>query len=243
MQRPGKFSTAPARLNKNKRDVPAIWDLFDTQKDSANDDSPSTVDTELLFSATREPSVSRRTSFSSVTSEGSEALASLEAGGSWPRIRKQRTGESRSMSLFDVTEAFEQQHLSPERGPAHAYTGPYDGVSDIDMSNLDALVKVEKEAATDEGSSSVSVESFVDAVFKGIAPTAESAARPGPASAPASVANVTPKPSPPLAPAPAPKSGRAPTANDLALLEAIAADEAAAAAAQRAATAAAARDR
>ena len=104
MERRAKFHTAPGRLRTygTKRDVPAFWDLFDNPRDPRAD-SPSTVDDEGQQES-HPPLLS-----SSWSSEGSELV--IEGGGSWPRIRKQRTGANHSMSLFDVAEALEQQHL------------------------------------------------------------------------------------------------------------------------------------
>jgi len=221
---------------RNKRDVPAMWDLFENPR-NPRADSPSTVDEE--GSQCGPPPLSRRASFSSVTSEGSEYI--MEGGGSWPRIRKQRTGESHSMSLFDVAEALEQQHLdarheaSPVKSCASAQSSPFGGggamddemcnlpsAMDDDMCNLAALV-AEEEAASEEAGANVSVESFVEAVFRGIQPSALAAT---PTELPPS-SHQTPPPQPPAMPG---RKARAPTANELALLEAIAADEAAAAA-------------
>eukprot|EP00322_Chrysochromulina_rotalis_P013396 CAMPEP_0115853790 /NCGR_PEP_ID=MMETSP0287-20121206/13686_1 /TAXON_ID=412157 /ORGANISM="Chrysochromulina rotalis, Strain UIO044" /LENGTH=751 /DNA_ID=CAMNT_0003307879 /DNA_START=82 /DNA_END=2337 /DNA_ORIENTATION=+ len=239
MERPTKFNTCPARLRK--RDVPAMWDLFQNPRDPASSraSSPLTVDEEDSSVQVGAP-LSRRTSFSSVTSEGSELI--MEAGGSWPRIRKQRTSENRSMSLFDVTEALEHQHLADVQRPhvlggcgsgsSHELMRPatpvkqdaVDMMMDDQLSNLEKLVAAEEAAAAAASAASdgrgVSVDSFVDAVFSGMMPSPDS-------------------PSPPVLP-PARAGTRPPTANELALLEAIAADEAAAAA-EAAALAAAAR--
>merc|ERR1711998_380793 len=81
------------------------------------------------------------------------------------------------MSLFDVAEALEQQHLDvkdyyPDMGSSAPTIG--DGAASIegtDMSTLEALVAAEQEAAAHyEAGANVSVESFVEAVFRGSAP-------------------------------------------------------------------------
>jgi len=212
-----------------------MWDLFANPRDPRAD-SPSTVDEEASQQS-NPPSLSRRDSFSSVTSEGS-ALASLEAGGSWPRIRKQRTSETHSMSLFDVAEALEQQHLESKQPspstfkhvapPNIALIGSDDQAMDAEISNLAALVAEQEAAASDSASSNVSVESFVEAVFRGIVPPASSSAPPVASSGAALPTHHQHQHQQP--PHRAPSQPRAPTANELALLEAIAADEAAAAA-------------
>lgn len=217
--RPRRFNTAPARIRK--RDVPAMWELFDRSAHADDVDAPSTVDSDSVASVSRCPSRS------SLASESSEhALQALEAGGSWPRIRKQRTNEGAAMSLFEVREAL---------GVDDA------GECDLDvesarneLSCLAALVSAEEDLAmTDEGSSSgVSVESFVEAVFRGILPTSKMAPDEDPAGH-----GCTPSALPAI---PGGNLHKGPTANDLALLEAIAADEAANAATAQAKAAAAA---
>jgi hypothetical protein len=238
-ERRAKFHTAPGRLRTygTKRDVPTVWDLFDNPRDPRAD-SPSTVDDESPQES-NPPLLS-----SSWSSEGSELV--VERGGSWPRIRKQRTGANHSMSLFDVAEALEQQHLYMKHSaPAALHLQPMaatfadDSAMDEEMSQLAALVAAERDAQDADASlSGVSGESFVDAVFSDIllpAPAAAPAAIGAPAAPAAPAASTAPAtlaaPSKaPPKPAAAFAMRRKPTANELALLEAIAADEAAAAA-------------
>lgn len=211
--------------------MPAMWELFDRSTDV---DSPSTADDDSVASLSRCPSRS-----SMASAEGSEHMH--ESGGSWPRIRKQRTSESCAMSLFEVAEALGTGDDDTEVQKATD-----------ELSCLAALVSAEEESTmTDEGSSSVSVESFVEAVFRGILPPEREGLSGVPqpllersaTSSPTSAAGPSarqPSQRPNQQPSQQPNHLAKPTAADLALLEAIAADEAANAAAAQVKAAAAA---
>ena len=225
MNRSAKFSTAPARLRK--RDIPQAWDLFalDERASEKDDDSESQASAPSL---SRRPSVA--SSFDSELTDFNffDPTERKTDGGSWPRYRKQRTSDKGSMSLFEVAEAL---------GSADDFNDVTDHLND-----LASLVAAEEkdDFAADCTDSSVSIESFVDAVFHGITPSQAAA------SASASAASFTGVKSDfagadamlaaaPPAPAPskpaASKHHQRATANDLALLEAMKADEAAAEAA------------
>ena len=239
-----RHHTAPSRAGAHKkRDVPAVWDLFalddraTAMRDSHDGDSSSTTSISRqashasLSSLVSEPSASERSFDDKPPSFGSRGNSC--GGGSWPRVRKQRTSECSSMSLFEVKEALSIREDPPEWSPME------ENLSE-DLSNLASLVSAEKAALAAAPEEHVSIESFVDAVFYGIASSAAPAAGPAvPAAVPPPAAATTVPPAALATTTIGAMKSHKPTANDLKLLEAMAADEAAAAA--REATIAAAR--
>ena len=213
-----RYHTAPSRLRK--RDVPAVWDLFAlddrANQDRANDDD----DASSVASLSHPPSIA---SFDSEHTQMSEGMPPfVDRGGSWPRVRKQRTSDmGSSMSLFEVAEALDVDN------------------TEADLASLAQLVAEEEaeQSAAPTDQSGVSIESFVDAVFSGIPPGATATAKGGRSTSRASSGSATPHyPSVSLAGAPPPltlpagaahaRPSRAHTANELALLEAFRHDEA-----------------
>ena len=213
---PGKprHHTAPSRLRK--RDVPAVWDLF-ALDDRANASARDDDDASSVASLSHPPSIASLGSFASEDTQQSDSFhhngpPMLSSGGSWPRIRKQRTSEmGGSMSLFEVAEALGADEIS----------------ADADLASLAKLVAEEEQemasssAPTEGEATNVSIESFVDAVFKGITPGSSSSAQ---SQAVSSTAATSTAEHPPAAPKP---SSRPHTANELALLEALKQDQAA----------------
>ena len=213
---PGKprHHTAPSRLRK--RDVPAVWDLF-ALDDRANASARDDDDASSVASLSHPPSIASLGSFASEDTQQSDSFhhngpPMLSSGGSWPRIRKQRTSEmGGSMSLFEVAEALGADEIS----------------ADADLASLAKLVAEEEQemasssAPTEGEATNVSIESFVDAVFKGITPGSSSSAQSQAASSTAATSTAE---HPPAAPKP---SSRPHTANELALLEALKQDQAA----------------
>lgn len=241
--RPRRHNTAPPRLRK--RDIPTAWDLFalDERASAASvdedDSSQASAPSSLPLDLSRESSFG-----SSIDHQHLHGFDSCEQGvrgGSWPRYRKQRTSSKGSMSLFEVAEALGSDHDKDS----------------TDMSaHLATLVAAEQDetSSSTDAMSSLSIETFVRAVFDGIAPAMPHAdsgviATDAPSTAaPADDADPFLS-SPPLGGPAVPRSTsagngtaaapndtrpgaqRCRTANDLALLEAIQADEAAAKAA------------
>lgn len=163
---PRRHNTAPSRLRK--RDIPAAWDLF-ALDERVSETASFDEDASSQASA---PSLSRGLSHSSFGDSEATELAypafdpseRKTDGGSWPRYRKQRTPQG-SMSLFEVAEALGSHQ-----------EGHGDDEHDVSkqLNKLASLVAAEKdELATltaSEATSNDSIESFVDAVFDGITP-------------------------------------------------------------------------
>jgi len=123
-----RHHTAPSRAGAHrKRDVPAVWDLFalddraTAARNSHDGDSSSTTSISRqashasLSSLVSEPSLSERSFDDKPPSIGSRGGSTC--GGSWPRVRKQRTSECSSMSLFEVKEALSIREDPPEWSP------------------------------------------------------------------------------------------------------------------------------
>ena len=163
-----KYSTAPARLGK-RRTIPTSWELFSHAEEPAESAAPIQP---LKQAVQLQPSAGDSSSFGQEASDG--ATVSDDAGGSWPRLRKQRTNDG-AMSLFEVTAALGMQ---PDGSPrASTSTAPSNLEDEPDLSTLDALVAEERDRATDdeEGSASenaVGIEEFASLVFGNMPPAA-----------------------------------------------------------------------
>ena len=214
-----RFHTAPSRMRK--RDVPAVWDLF-ALDDRANP-APDDDDASSVASLSHPPSVGSLGSFASEdTQQSGDMPPMVDRGGSWPRVRKQRTSDlGSSMSLFEVAEAL----------------GTDENSADADLASLAKLVAAEEAemSTTPDETSNVSIESFVDAVFLGITP-GSAAAAPQPPNSAATAAARAASASPAAASVEGggssasvkrTNSSRRQTANDLALLRALKQDAAA----------------
>jgi hypothetical protein len=221
--RPRQHNTAPSRLRK--RDVPTAWDIFALEERasaaSIDEDDSSQASVPSLNS------IDQSSDFDSFDRNG--------YGGSWPRYRKQRTSTKGSMSAFEAADAL----------------GSHNGCRDV-FSQLATLVAAEEQelstSASTDAMSNVSIETFVDAVFDGIAPALPHMDSVMTASAAANGVSDVAVQSSSSAPAWSAEcvqatvmtpyntsagTGKCWSANDLLLLDAIHADEAAARADQR----------
>lgn len=131
-----RYNTCPARIRK--RDVPAMWELWDR----------STMDAPSAAALDDDATSSCSMSSCATALANADPRQVYDAGGSWPRLRKQRTGESCAMSLFEVAEAL----------------GNSNDAMDDELSSLAALVSEEEIATAD--ASFVAADSSVDAIVE-----------------------------------------------------------------------------
>ena len=130
--------TLPARLNKRtslKRDAPSIWELQDALRNGMYRDPQDDLASDTA--SVSEASV-RDSDLASVDgSSGSwqlppgvyAAAAGDRAGGSWPRIRKQRTPQG-AMSIWEINEAL--GNAQPPGADPHSSADVQNDVSFVD---------------------------------------------------------------------------------------------------------------